>query len=313
MNEGYAYYNDINNFCCNVLRKNVARGYLPGGKIDERDIREVRAADFMGYQHIHLFAGVGAFALGMAWAGYPSSIRTLSSGFPCQPFSLAGKREGEQDERYLWGEVIRIIREFRPECILLENMPGLLSMERGETLGAILRYWPRGFLIEVEAGLKAFAYELRTLVHRINGKESSLWPTPTATESGFNQSNSPNAKIRPSLRMIARKGLWPTPAYQDGKNATCPESQKNRDTLPGAMWRTPQHADWKSSRTQAGHTTNLTHQVRGNLNPDWVETLMGFPPGWTDLSDGLLDLENNSTTGSLQELSLENSKTEQSA
>lgn len=132
------YYNDIDAFCCKVLRKNIALGNLPEGKVDERDIRDVHAGDFVGYQHVHLFAGIGAFPLGLVRAEYPSSIRTLSAGFPCQPFSLAGERKGEQDERYLWPEVVRVIREFRPECVFLENVPGLLSMERGQTLGTIL-------------------------------------------------------------------------------------------------------------------------------------------------------------------------------
>lgn len=145
---------------------------------------------------------------------------------------------------------------------------------------------------------------------------SSLYPTPTVIDSGSgraNRSPSANAQERPSLALMARKGLWPTPAAQDGKNATCPPSQKNRDTLPGAMWRTPQHADSKSSKVQAGHTTNLTHQVQGNLNPEWVETLMGFPQGWTDLTDGLQVQESHSVPGNLPEPSPRNSLTEQSA
>ena len=42
----YAYYNDIDGFCCKALRKNIALRNLPGGKVDERDIRDVEATDF---------------------------------------------------------------------------------------------------------------------------------------------------------------------------------------------------------------------------------------------------------------------------
>jgi site-specific DNA-cytosine methylase len=81
----------------------------------------------VGYQHIHLFAGIGAFALGMAWAGYPSSIRTITAGFPCQNISNAGRREGITGEQSgLWKEAYRLIQEtidmhMGPDIILLEH------------------------------------------------------------------------------------------------------------------------------------------------------------------------------------------------
>jgi len=141
MNEGYAYYNDNNKFCCDVLRKNVERGLLPGGKIDERDIREVHARDFVGYQHIHLFAGIGAFSLGMQWANYTSSIRTITAGFPCQDISNAGRREGITGERSgLWKEAYRLIQEtldlhMGPDIILLENVAALINRGLSTVLG----------------------------------------------------------------------------------------------------------------------------------------------------------------------------------
>ena len=55
----------------------------------------------------------------------------LTAGFPCQPFSCAGKRKGTGDSRHIWPEVNRIIREAKPLYVLLENVPGLLSIEGG--------------------------------------------------------------------------------------------------------------------------------------------------------------------------------------
>ena len=137
----HAYYNEIDAFCCKVLRKNIDRGYLPEGRVDERDIREVRAEDFMGYQHIHLFAGIGGFPLGMARAGYPSSIRTITGGFPCQDISNAGRREGITGERSgLWKEMYRLIKEaidlhMGPDIILLENVSALVNRGLSTVLG----------------------------------------------------------------------------------------------------------------------------------------------------------------------------------
>lgn len=64
-----------------------------------------------------------------------------------------------------------------------------------------------------------------------------------------------------SINLNEAVKMWPTPAAQDAKNSTLPPSQIERDSVPGAMIR-------------AGHT--------GQLNPQWVEWLMGWPDGWTD-------------------------------
>jgi DNA (cytosine-5)-methyltransferase 1 len=61
---------------------------------------------------------------GKPWRG---KVDVISAGFPCQPFSLAGQRKGDADERNLWPDTIRIIREVRPRYCLLENVPGLRS------------------------------------------------------------------------------------------------------------------------------------------------------------------------------------------
>lgn len=68
-----------------------------------------------------------------------STVDVLSGGFPCQPHSLAGKRLASRDERDLWGEMRRIIRELRPRWVVAENVLGLLSSEHGRFFSGILR------------------------------------------------------------------------------------------------------------------------------------------------------------------------------
>ena len=124
--------------------------------------------------HASLFSGIGGFDLAAEWAGWTNAfnceidpfcrkilkyhfpdaeqygdIRTadfavwrdridvLTGGFPCQPFSLAGKRKGTEDDRYLWPEMLRVIRTVRPHWVVGENVYGIVNWSEGMVLDTV--------------------------------------------------------------------------------------------------------------------------------------------------------------------------------
>ncbi|MBW7452463.1 hypothetical protein K0U00_00220, partial [Paenibacillus sepulcri] len=95
----------------------------------------------------------------------------------------------------------------------------------------------------------------------------SLWPTPQTRDyrSGDDPGGPRASRKREqgwTINLNDAVKMWPTPAAQDSKNVSLPASQIDRDSIPGAVMRGGQS---------------------GQLNPEWVETLMNFPVGWTEV------------------------------
>lgn len=149
----------------------------------------VQAAVMPSLTHGSLFSGIGGFDLASEWMGWENvfhcewndfgkrilkyywpnaisydditktdftihrgKIDILTGGFPCQPYSTSGKRLGKEDERHLWPEMLRAIREIKPKYIVGENVLGLLS-------------WNGGLVFEeVQADLEIEGYEVQPVI-----------------------------------------------------------------------------------------------------------------------------------------------------
>lgn len=124
-------------------------------------------------------------------------------------------------------------------------------------------------------------------------------PTPTASRYGRNKSRSEGAAERLSLDAMASRDMWPTPTVHGNHNAPRPGTKSGTGLSTAVkMWQTPVADDaanrkkgkWNSrgepklsaqAKLYPGHSTQPTEP--GPLNPAWVEWLMGWPIGWTDL------------------------------
>lgn len=244
-------------------------------------------------------------------------VDVLTAGYPCQPFSGAGKRKGEDDPRHLWPDVQRAIAELRPGLVLLENVQGhvtkgLLSVLAGlhelgfdaewGVLGSAAvggchrrnRVWiaatdpdSRGLEVVAKRHGNASQPGVETS-HRDDAhgrSDVNLLPTPRTSDSNGAGAHGTGG---PDLRTAIGQ-LLPTPTARDWKDgAPCVNVPENA-LLGRAVWGDFGRYQAAVDRWAAIHgAPPAPTDDRSRLNPAFVEWMLGYPPGWvTDPELGL--------------------------
>lgn len=201
---------------------------------------------------------------------FPASGKGSKESDPACGQSMPGSFAFYDRETSSW-------RMFQQSLPLFADADGLSHLRQQDEFTAT---WPKSGMC-----LNGIAYRRPRLVQTISAGVTSWLPTPRAEERGqYQRDRGQKGKERPTLTGIA-KGWTPTPAATDWKGIFNPETVKRRALESTRGVRLPEHA----SRLEGNS---------GKLNPEWVEWLMGFPIGWTDLGDSATPLSHKSQSGS---------------
>lgn len=238
----------------------------------------------------------------------------LTAGFPCQDISYAGKGAGLEGERSgLFFEVARLADELRPDFLLLENVAALLTRGLDAVLGTLasLGYdslWAcvpacavgaphrrdRVWIVAAPEGTADLQAIYDRVLSRLTpfGDLAVGWPTATASDAWGNELDRNGVVGKHNLGLgQAARDTWSTPTVDDANNVTRASGAFQSLTRDAQTWPTAAARDYKGvsgtgrQERKGNPLDTLPNAAGGSLNPDWVETLMGYPIGYT-LPDG---------------------------
>ena len=198
--------------------------------------------------HLDLFSGIGGFSLGLERVGFKTvgfcevdpycrlllqkhwkgvtihndikkleakdikePIDILTGGFPCQPYSVAGKQKGTGDDRYLWPDMFRVIKEVKPSWIIAENVRGIINIQDGMVFKTVC------------SDLEAEGFEIQTFIIPAAGvgaphKRERVWIVGYSKHNG-----SLTSKIRRGNKEI-------NAGAQEGENKTIESQRTSRSS-----------------------------------------------------------------------------------
>ena len=262
-------------------------------------------------RHGSLFSGIGGFDLAAQWMGWKNvfhcewnefgqrilkhywpnatsygditktdftiwrgRVDVLSGGFPCQPYSQAGKRKGKEDERHLWPEMLRAIREIEPRYIVGENVRGLVN-------------WSGGLVFdEVQADLEGSGYEVIPFLlpacavnapHRRDRIWFVAYSKGKSSGKKADRSEWHTKEYKPNKRKEIRHGFVPDDESGTTTNANGTKQQRKRKRQQGegstnGFRGNNTRTQWEAFPTQppiCSRNDGLSDRLDGITFPKW--------------------------------------------
>ena len=256
---------------------------------------------------LDLFSGIGGFSLGLESTGYfetiafvekdkfcqqvlqknfkdipiESEVRDVKGdryaadivcgGFPCQPFSVAGKRKGTDDDRYLWDETIRIVRECKPRWFIGENVEGIINIQEGMVLRQVCDDLEKeGFevqcLVIPASGIGAWHQRKRVWILAYSNNNGSYRQKRNETIESSNQSKEwlfirddqdvPNTNARLSFRENEE-----VQARRDATNSICKSRKQTWWQTQSSLCGVPNGVSYELDKDRANRIKSLGNSI----------------------------------------------------
>jgi DNA (cytosine-5)-methyltransferase 1 len=285
---------------------------------------------------IDLFSGIGGFSLGLESTGGFETVQFVENnkwcqkvlaknfsnvpitgdirnyegqeqadvvvgGFPCQPFSVAGKRKGTEDDRHLWPEMLRVIKASKPRWVIGENVRNLTSIQEGMVFEQVCTdlenegYEVQSFIIPasaVNAPHQRYRVWIVAYSESSKSRKQTEWKRGQDTERGSDDSRRVEREGSENVANAQCDGLTSTKKRRSTKETIRQESQGENRTLDsqgasGLSETTKNVANSESSNRNDHETVKKpskakTQEVSGNR--DGIRATQGKPIG-KDVSD----------------------------
>jgi DNA (cytosine-5)-methyltransferase 1 len=254
---------------------------------------------------LDLFSGIGGFALGLDSTGFFETVKfvemdkycqkvlqknfpnipieediknvkgkeyeadVITGGFPCQPFSVAGKQKGTNDNRYLWPEMLRLIREIKPEFVIGENVQGLINLQNGVVLRQVQDdlesegFEVQCFLIPA-SGIGAWHQRYRVWIVAHSQHNGLLAAESRCNEEKNRNERKDGEKNSTTGRSIGTSSIRKTDNGYEG----CGETSSIKETIVSNTDNIRFERDQQTTETTSGRRTEATSQSNGKDVPN---------------------------------------------